>query len=154
MSTGSTRSPARTIAAGTDQMFRRFCLILGRPEVADDPDFVDNNLRSQNRARLTQIINEELSKKDMNTWVEDLNKQGIPCGPIYTVDRVFSDPQVLHLGMLLEMQHPQLGAADALYRLGRYAEARKVYRAVAAAKETSVLGSPLMARVLPDKVRS
>ncbi len=35
-------------------------------------------------------------------------------------------------------QHPQLGAADALYRLGRYAEARKVYRAVAAAKETSV----------------
>ncbi len=35
-------------------------------------------------------------------------------------------------------EHPQLGAADALYRLGRYAEARKVYRAVAAAKDTSI----------------
>jgi len=106
--------PARdgyvNIAVGTDNMFRRFCTALGRPEVADDPDFASNDDRSRNRARLTQIINEALSKKDMKTWVEDLNREGIPCGPIYTVDQVFSDPQVLHLGMLLEMQHPQLGA--------------------------------------------
>ncbi len=97
------------IAVGTDQMFRRFCLAMGRPDVADDPDFATNDTRSKNRTRLTQIINEALSTKDMKTWVEELNNKGIPCGPIYTVDQVFSDPQVLHLGMLLEMAHPQLG---------------------------------------------
>jgi CoA:oxalate CoA-transferase len=97
------------IAVGTDDLFRRFCAALGCPEVADDPQFVDNDSRSRNRTLLTKIINEALSKKDMKTWVEELNRAGIPCGPIYTVDQVFTDPQVLHLGMLLEMEHPRLG---------------------------------------------
>jgi CoA:oxalate CoA-transferase len=97
------------IAVGTDQMFRRFCSVLGRPEVAEDPDFVNNGSRSKNRARLSQIINDALSKKGIDAWVEELNREGIPCGPIYTVDRVFSDPQVLHQGMLLQMQHPEAG---------------------------------------------
>jgi CoA:oxalate CoA-transferase len=104
-----TRDGHVNIAVGTDQMFRRFCSAIGRPQVADDPEFVNNDSRSRNRKRLTQIINEALSKKDMKTWVEELNREGIPCGPIYTVDQVFRDPQVLHLGMLLEMQHSHLG---------------------------------------------
>ena len=42
-------------------------------------------------------------------WTERLLKAGVPCGPIHTIDRMFDDPQVQHLGMARPMQHPELG---------------------------------------------
>ena len=38
-----------------------------------------------------------------------LNEAGVPCGPIYSIDEVFDDPQVQHLGMAQTVQHPELG---------------------------------------------
>jgi len=41
-----------------------------------------------------------------------LLKAGVPCGPIYSVDRMFEDPQVKHLGIARTMQHPELGEIE------------------------------------------
>jgi formyl-CoA transferase len=42
-------------------------------------------------------------------WIERLNRDGVPCGPIYTIDQVFADPQVQHLGAAVKVRHPTLG---------------------------------------------
>ena len=43
-------------------------------------------------------------------WIERSNDAGVPCGPIYSIDQVFADPQVKHLGMAQKVAQPQLGA--------------------------------------------
>lgn len=97
------------LAVGADAMFKRLCEVLGRPELADDPDFKDGDARLKNRQKLNAILSEIFSQKTVKEWTEYLNDKGIPCGPIYTIDQVFKDPQVLHLGLLLKMHHPRLG---------------------------------------------
>ena len=42
--------------------------------------------------------------------VERLNRAGIPCGPIYTIDQTFADPQVRHLGLAQDVDSPALGS--------------------------------------------
>jgi crotonobetainyl-CoA:carnitine CoA-transferase CaiB-like acyl-CoA transferase len=55
------------------------------------------------------LIEKALSSKAQAEWVEILNQAGIPCGPIYTIDQVFKDPQVLHQKMFLEVDHLRAG---------------------------------------------
>jgi formyl-CoA transferase len=55
------------------------------------------------------VLNEALSKGKSAQWVEKLNAAGVPCGPIYSVDQVFADPQVQHLHAAAEVEHPKLG---------------------------------------------
>jgi crotonobetainyl-CoA:carnitine CoA-transferase CaiB-like acyl-CoA transferase len=50
-----------------------------------------------------------LARKTQNEWVDALNQAGSPCGPIYTIDQVFKDPQVLHQKMLREVDHAKAG---------------------------------------------
>jgi crotonobetainyl-CoA:carnitine CoA-transferase CaiB-like acyl-CoA transferase len=45
-------------------------------------------------------------------WTDKLLAAGVPCGPIHTIDRVFADPQVKHLGMARPMRHPELGLIE------------------------------------------
>jgi formyl-CoA transferase len=43
-------------------------------------------------------------------WIEAMDEAGIPCGPINTIDQVFADPQVQHLGLAAPVEHAALGA--------------------------------------------
>ncbi len=65
--------------------------------------------RSRNRAALYEIIAETTGAKPAKVWLERLNECGVPCGPIYTVDQVFADPQVQALGIAQSVVHPVLG---------------------------------------------
>jgi len=60
---------------------------------------------------LNKLINERIREKPSQYWVELLNTDevGVPCGPIYSVDQVFNDPQVEHLRMAKNQRHPTLG---------------------------------------------
>ena len=42
-------------------------------------------------------------------WIEILNRAGVPCGPINSIDQVFADPQVQQLGIAQKVEHPRLG---------------------------------------------
>ena len=42
-------------------------------------------------------------------WIAALNKAGVPCGPINSIDQTFAEPQVRHLGIARPVQHPALG---------------------------------------------
>jgi formyl-CoA transferase len=97
------------IAASGDQMFRRFCEAADAMHLLDDPDYKTGPMRSKNRKRLNEIICEITRKRPSAYWVELMNKVGVPCGPLYTIDQTFADPQVGHLEMARPMDHPRLG---------------------------------------------
>jgi crotonobetainyl-CoA:carnitine CoA-transferase CaiB-like acyl-CoA transferase len=104
-----TKDKPMNIAVGTETMWKNFCQVIGSPELEKDERFQKNNHRVKNRPELNSLIEKALSRKSQNEWVDALNAAGIPCGPIYTIDQVFKDPQVLHQKMLLEVEHPKAG---------------------------------------------
>ncbi|MGH3398822.1 MAG: CaiB/BaiF CoA transferase family protein [Streptosporangiaceae bacterium] len=74
------------IAAGNDTQFRRLCEVLGAAELADDPRFDINEKRTVNRAELWPLLTERLATQTSAEWSTRLNRVGVPCGPINTVD--------------------------------------------------------------------
>jgi len=94
------------LAVGNDAQYRKFCEFAGAPELATDPRFVTNELRVKNRRALYELLPEVTRKKTQSAWIEGLAKLGVPCSPVNTVDQVFSDPQVQHRQMQIEMPHP------------------------------------------------
>ncbi|WP_439540348.1 CaiB/BaiF CoA transferase family protein [Sphingomonas sp.] len=86
------------IAVGNDGQFRKLCTVLGLP-LADDPDFATNPARVRNRARLIAPIQAAVADWTKQALSDALEAQGVPAGPINTVDEVFADPQVIARGM-------------------------------------------------------
>ena len=82
-----------------DAMFAKLCAALGAPALAEAADFATGPQRSQNRVALNAAIAERTARLDAQTLIGTLNAAGVPCGPIYTMDQVFADPQVRHLGL-------------------------------------------------------
>jgi formyl-CoA transferase len=97
------------VAATGDAIWKRLANAIGRPEMIESPEFATGALRAQNRAQLNAEINAALAAKTSDEWVDILNRAGVPCGPINTVDHVFADPQVRHLGAAASVDHPRLG---------------------------------------------
>ncbi|HEX3953211.1 MAG TPA: CaiB/BaiF CoA-transferase family protein [Stellaceae bacterium] len=97
------------IAASGDLMFRRFCEAADAMSLLDDPDYKTGSDRSKNRKALNERIAEITKKRPSAYWVELMNEVGVPCGPLYTIDQTFADPQVVHLEMARPVQHPTLG---------------------------------------------
>ena len=94
------------IGASGKTIWERLCRSLGAEELLDDPAFATNALRSENRDALTIEIERRLACASGATWIDRLNQAGVPCGRIYSVDQVFADPQVQHLGMVETVASP------------------------------------------------
>jgi crotonobetainyl-CoA:carnitine CoA-transferase CaiB-like acyl-CoA transferase len=97
------------LAVGNDAQFKRFCNLAGRPDLARDDLYLKNSERVKNRQSLIPQLIDIMLSRDTDWWLEQLNAQGIPCGPINHIDQVFSDPQVQHRDMQLELDHPVAG---------------------------------------------
>ncbi|HLX79948.1 MAG TPA: CoA transferase [Burkholderiales bacterium] len=85
------------VAATGTKMWQRVCEAIGRPELFEHPDFKTAQDRAKNRKALNAALNEGFAKKPTAEWVGILNAGGVPCGPIYSMDQVFADPQVKHV---------------------------------------------------------
>ncbi len=102
------------VAAAGTVIWKRLCEAISRPELAEHPDYASAEKRATNRKALNAEIDRALAKKKTAEWVEILNEAGVPCGPIYSMDQVFADPQVKHLGAAAEVMHPSLGTLHIL----------------------------------------
>ena len=100
------------IAASGANLYRRFCEAADAKHLIDDPDYATGPQRSKNRKALNAVIAEITKKRPSAYWVELLNEVGVPCGPIYTIDQTFADPQVRHLEMARPVDHPRLGRIE------------------------------------------
>ncbi len=97
------------VAASGDAMWERLCDAVGAPDLKDDPDYATLTARQKNRDALNARLDACFSARTSSQWIDILNEAGVPSGPINTIDAVFADPQVRHLGMEAPVEHPVLG---------------------------------------------
>nr|AAH55852.1 RIKEN cDNA 5033411D12 gene [Mus musculus] len=97
------------IGAGNNQQFAVVCKILNLPELIDDSKYRTNHLRVQNRKELVKILSARFAEEVTAKWLCLFEGSGIPYGPINSLKDVFSEAQVLHNGLVMEMNHPTVG---------------------------------------------
>lgn len=97
------------LAVGNDAQFQRFCEVAGMPQLASDARFAINRERVHNRDLLIPKIETLIRAQPAKFWLDRLEHEGVPCGPINNIEEVFADPQVQHRGMQMHMEHPESG---------------------------------------------
>jgi crotonobetainyl-CoA:carnitine CoA-transferase CaiB-like acyl-CoA transferase len=97
------------IAANADNVFRRLCGAIGRPELADDPRYATHLARGDNQDELEGIVGDWAGQHTAREIDETLNEAGVICGPIYTIADIFEDPQYQARDMLLRHEDPEFG---------------------------------------------
>jgi crotonobetainyl-CoA:carnitine CoA-transferase CaiB-like acyl-CoA transferase len=107
-----TRDGHINIASAGDEIFRRLCRALDRPDLGEHPDYRTAALRSENRRALNAAIEGITQQRDSAEWIERFNEAGVPAGPIFAINDVFADPQVEHLGIAQAVEHPSLGRVE------------------------------------------
>ena len=97
------------IAAADDLMFSRLCKALGLEHAIKDPLYLTDVARSANRKSLNALIEAVTRTNTSDHWIEAFAAGQVPCGKINSMDQVFADPQVQHLGMARTIQHATMG---------------------------------------------
>ena len=99
------------IAVAGQHIWLRFKEEVGDPRL-DDEQFATPHSRSDNRDALSDVINDNFRKDTSQNWIERLNKIGVPSGEINTIDKVFANEQVQHLGIARDMMSTERGAVQ------------------------------------------
>ena len=97
------------IAAGNDKLFEKLCNILEISQIFNDERFNTNSLRSKNMEELKIILENKLSTKTTSEWVSKMEKEKIPCGPIYNIKEAVENPQVKSRNMVVKAYHKVVG---------------------------------------------
>jgi CoA:oxalate CoA-transferase len=97
------------IAAGNDKLFEKLCNILEISQIFNDERFNSNSLRSKNMDELKIILENKLSSKTTSEWVSQMEKEKIPCGPIYNIKEAVENPQVKSRNMIVKAYHKVIG---------------------------------------------
>ena len=102
------------VAVGNDDQWRRFCGVIGQPELAQDARFSENRLRIANYDQLRPILADALRPRARGEWVPALKAAGIPCGAVRSVTEVLRDPQLIAREMVQSIEHPVAGTIGTL----------------------------------------
>ena len=97
------------IAPSNDQIYERLLNALDLNHIKDIPELATNDQRMANRDKINGIIQDKIAHYPRAYWIEHLNREGIPCGPIHDLKDVFQDQQVHNQGMLLDVEQPGYG---------------------------------------------
>jgi crotonobetainyl-CoA:carnitine CoA-transferase CaiB-like acyl-CoA transferase len=89
--------------------WRRLCKVLGRPELIDDPRYSSNDARMENRDEVIAILEEWLMRHSVEQALEALEKEGLPCAPILSVDQAMKHPHMLQRGTIRTIADPVFG---------------------------------------------
>ncbi len=95
------------IATTGGKIWERCAQAIGAPDLISNPDYATGPARSKNRDALNGEIEQHTVQNTTAHWVESLNAAGVPCGPIYSVDQMFEDAQVKHLGLAQDVPNEQ-----------------------------------------------
>lgn len=98
------------IAGGNDEIWRRLCQVIGRPELADDPRYRSNADRVTHYDAVKAELERALQGRSREEWVHLLTDAGVPCGSVREISEVLADPQIVAREMVREVAHPTVGA--------------------------------------------
>jgi len=100
------------VAVGNDGQYARFCEVAGRSDLATDPRFVRNADRVRNRAVLIPLLEQAVQQHPVGFWTAQLERAGIPCGPINSIAQALADPQIVARGLRVDLPHPLAGSVS------------------------------------------
>jgi crotonobetainyl-CoA:carnitine CoA-transferase CaiB-like acyl-CoA transferase len=99
------------IAGGNDEIWRRLCGVIGRPELADDARFRTNADRATRHGEVKALLEDALRTRTRAEWVRELTTAGVPCGSVREISEVLADAQIAARGMVAEVEHSTIGRA-------------------------------------------
>ena len=91
------------VSAGSDSLFRKVAGVVGHPEWAEDPRFIDNPARVANQQLLYGMLDEILARHSTAHWVEAFEAVGVPCSAINDIAQMVSHPQTEALGLVQDV---------------------------------------------------
>ena len=97
------------IAAGNDKLFEKLCVLLNISEISKDEKFNSNSVRSKNMDELKIILEKKLSSKSTSDWISLMEKEKIPCGPIFNIKQAVENPQIESRNMIVNSFHKKIG---------------------------------------------
>jgi len=102
------------VGAANQANWLRLVEVVDRPELAEDPRFIDNAGRMQNLSPLIEILTNSFKQHDTAEWLARLEAAGVPAGPVLSIGDMLQDPQVRAREMVLEVDHSRLGRTKTL----------------------------------------
>lgn len=103
-----------TLGVASQRFWEMFCGMAGLAALVDDPRFATVPDRVTNNDELMELVFAATRKRSTDWWVRELDKIGIPCGPVLDHDQLFNHPQILQRRMVETVQHPQAGPVKTL----------------------------------------
>jgi crotonobetainyl-CoA:carnitine CoA-transferase CaiB-like acyl-CoA transferase len=97
------------VAVGNDGQFRHFVSAGGEAHLADNPLYINNPLRVENRKSLISLLETMTRRKTKAEWISLLEAASVPCGPINNFEEVFDNEQVKARGIQINVPHPTAG---------------------------------------------
>ncbi|MGF1651516.1 MAG: CaiB/BaiF CoA transferase family protein [Hyphomicrobiaceae bacterium] len=94
------------MAAGNNALFRAVCNVVGKPDLAEWPDFATPTLRAANQADLAALLEEIFASQPARHWIAAFTAAGVPCGPINSFEDALTHPQVAHYGFVQALTLP------------------------------------------------
>jgi len=116
------------MSASWGRLWERLCDVIGKPEWKEKQEWSTMPGRTKDRANLTAALSEVLRQHPSAYWFEKFEEVGIPSGPMYTIDQVFADPQVQHLGIALPTKSSLYGDTRLVGSAMNFAGAKKEIR--------------------------
>ena len=102
------------IAVGNDSQFVKLCKVLGCPEYATDDRYAMNANRVRHREELLPLLQIRLATRSVAEWLNLLQPEGVPCGPVNSIAQTFENPQVVHRKMQIDLPHPLAGTVPSI----------------------------------------
>ncbi len=103
-----------TLGVASQRFWELFCGLAGLGELVDDSRFATVPDRVTNNDALIELVSNATRKQSTDWWVRELDKIGIPCGPVLDHDQLFNHPQILQRRMVETVQHPEAGEVKTL----------------------------------------
>ncbi len=97
------------IGAATQPTWEQMCRAIGQEALIDDPRFKLPGDRKAREGELAALLEETFTTDTTGNWLKMLEEAGVVAGPIYNMDQVYNDPQVLARKMLVDLEDPDLG---------------------------------------------
>ncbi len=110
------------VAAPNQRNWERLCEAIGRNDLQENKNFIDNTNRMKNLRDLETELEKTFMKKNRNQWIEILDNAGVPCGPINNINEVWEDPQIKYRNMRIKTEHPKIGEVDNIGVVAKFLE--------------------------------